>query len=851
MSQQQPVSQLLTQAVQNLVKSNPKTQVLKKGAKIPEIRVKESPKDQVITYALIGDRYIIGRSSRNTDIKILNPIVSQVHCSLHRDQKNPHHFIIKDENSTNGIYLGKRRVNHLSLRHGDILTFGPPELNDLATLTYHNPPPKWTQVLKYGFYGMGSLITILIAWLLWETSRIKVSPLPSGVTGPVVVYARDGQTPLSPLNDDPHHEIDHLKDFSPHLAKAVIASEDSRFYWHFGVDPYGIFRAMVVNFQDDGIRQGASTLTQQLARSLFPEVGRENTAQRKIREMIVALKLEAVYSKNFLLKTYLNRVYLGVGNYGFEDAAQFYFDKSATELDIAEAATLVAMLPAPNLYNPVQDYDTSVQLRNRVIDRMASLRTISPEEAARARRSRINISPKARKALANSKAPYFYAHVFQELRQLLGSEIAKEGNFIVETGLDLNRQALAEKKLQAAVKTQGTTYGFSNGAMVTLDTRTGEILALVGGTDYKQSQFNRVTQAKRQPGSTFKAFVYTTAIAAGFSPYRTFTDAPYIVDGYRPENYGDKYSGGQVSLRQALASSLNVVAVQTLVKVGWNPIINIAQRMGIQSELKPTYSLALGAWEVTLLELTNAYATLANEGVYQEAHGISRILDRHGNVLYQAKPDTLQAIDANTTNIMTWMLRGVVTSGTGTPARLGRRPVAGKTGTSDKARDLWFVGYIPQLTAGVWLGNDNNKPTWGASTTAARVWGEFMKEATEDMDIEAFPELPRLDGRKGSIKAEPLKPKKAYYQRVAPPETETPPQARRTTGRRYSRRSSRTAQRSTPSRQRTASRSPSPSRTTTAAPKPNPTPVEPAAPSPAPEVANVAPPAPPAARKTE
>ncbi|MGK7879787.1 MAG: transglycosylase domain-containing protein, partial [Crocosphaera sp.] len=723
MSQQQPVSQLLTQAVQNLVKSNPKTQVLKKGAKIPEIRVKESPKDQVITYALIGDRYIIGRSSRNTDIKILNPIVSQVHCSLHRDQKNPHNFIIKDENSTNGIYLGKRRVNHLSLRHGDILTFGPPELNDLATLTYHNPPPKWTQVLKYGFYGMGSLITILIAWLLWETSRIKVSPLPSGVTGPVVVYARDGQTPLSPLNDDPHQEIDHLKDFSPHLAKAVIASEDSRFYWHFGVDPYGIFRAMVVNFQDDGIRQGASTLTQQLARSLFPEVGRENTAQRKIREMIVALKLEAVYSKDFLLKTYLNRVYLGVGNYGFEDAAQFYFDKSATEVNIPEAATLVAMLPAPNLYNPVQDYDTSVQLRNRVIDRMADLRMISPEEAARARRSRVEISPQARKALANNKAPYFYSHVFQELRQLLGSEIAKEGNFIVETGLDLKKQAMAEKKLREAVKTQGKTYDFSNGAMVTLDTRTGEILALVGGVDYKQSQFNRVTQAKRQPGSTFKLFAYAAALEKGISPQKTYSCGGIRWQGqaYKP----CERSNGATDMYRGMAQSENTIALQIAREAGLKRVVNVAQRLGVKSELQAVPGLILGQSETTVLEITGAYAAVANDGVWHRPHAIRRILDggdctnkddwRTCREIYNFQTDQnarQQAISPQVSRTMTTMLKGVIRNGTGRGASVGLGE-AGKTGTTDRAVDLWFIGYIPRknLATGIWLGNDDNSAT--------------------------------------------------------------------------------------------------------------------------------------------
>ncbi len=739
MSQKQPLSQLLTQAVQNLVKANRSAAVLKKGAKIPEIRVKESPKDKETSYPLLGDRYIIGRSSRHTDIKVLNPIVSQVHCSLHRDQKNPRHFILKDENSTNGIYLQRRRLDNLSLRHGDTITFGPPELKDLATLTYHNPPPQWMQWLRYGFYGTGSLISLLIVWLLWETSKVTVRPLPSGVSGPVVVYARDGQTPLSPLSDDTHREIEHLKDFSPYLTKAVIASEDSRFYWHFGVDPYGILRAMVVNIKDDGIRQGASTLTQQLARSLFPEVGRENTANRKIREMIVALKLEAVYSKNHLLKTYLNRVYLGVGNYGFEDAAQFYFDKSATEVNISEAATLVAMLPAPNLYNPVQDYDTSVQLRNRVISRMAALGMISSDEAARARRSRLEISPTARKALANSQAPYFYSYVFAELRTLLGREIAKEGNFIVETGLDLEQQAIAEKKLQEAVKTQGSRYGFSQGAMVTLDTRTGEILALVGGVDYKKSQFNRVTQAKRQPGSTFKIFAYAAALEKGISPRKSYSCGGIKWQGraYKP----CERSSGSVDMYGGLAQSENTIALQVAREAGLNLVATIAQRLGVKSELKAVPGLVLGQSEVTVLEMTGAYAAVANDGLWHRPHAIRRILDggdcsdnndwRSCREIYNFETDhsaTQQALSPQVAQTMTTMLKGVVSNGTGRAASLGLGE-GGKTGTTDRAVDLWFVGYIPSrhLATGIWLGNDDNSPTRGSSGQAAALWGNYHR----------------------------------------------------------------------------------------------------------------------------
>lgn len=638
------------------------------------------------------------------------------------------------------------------------------------------------------------------------------------------------------------HETLKIWQIPDTVQQAFIASEDSRFKNHRGVDIQGIIRAALSNVQAGEVVEGGSTITQQLARIVF--LSQERTFTRKFKEMRLAQKIENNFTKQEILERYLNLVYLGSGAYGVADAAWVYFSKPIEELTISEAAMLAGIVPAPSLYSPLENPEATKKQRNLVLERMAKEELITESELNKAIASPVTVNPSQPKRFAR-KAPYFTDYIQQQLPNYVSEEEIQAGGITVETTLNSQWQEAAEKAIDNAIK-YGRWQGYKQASLTAIDPRNGQIKVMVGGNDYENHQYNRVTQAKRQPGSTFKAFVYATAIAAGFSPYRTFTDAPYIVDGYRPENYGDQYSGGQVSMRQAIASSLNVVAVQTLVKVGWNPIINIAQRMGIQSELKPTYSLALGAWEVNLLELTNAYATLANEGLYQEAHGISRILDRHGKVLYQAQPDTLQAIDPNTTNIMTWMLRGVVTSGTGTPARLGTRPVAGKTGTSDKARDLWFVGYIPQLTTGVWLGNDNNKPTWGASTTAARVWGEFMEEATENMDIESFPDLPSLDGRKGSIKAEPLKPKKAYYQPVKPPEPKPQPQARRTTRRR----SSTTVRTSTPRRQRTVSRPPIRSQRA-AAPKPAPQPVEPVVASPAPEATNVAPPAPPAARKTE
>ena len=300
---QQPptqISQLLTQAVQQLGKVNFSSLKLKAGAKVPELRVDDPESGQQETYPLLGDRYIIGRSSRSCDITIRNPLVSQIHCSLHRNRRHSQSFLLKDEGSTNGTYLGKRRLKEIPLRHGDTIAIGPPELANAVKLTYYNPPPLWQRWAQYSLYGAGGVAGLLLLLVGWQWSQVSVRPLPANQGGPIAVYAGDGQTPLSPIEKEVHRELPHLSDFSPYLPKAAIASEDSRYYWHFGVDPWGLLRAIAINFQAGGVRQGASTLTQQVARSLFPQVGREDTAGRKLREMAVALKLEAFYSKDEL-----------------------------------------------------------------------------------------------------------------------------------------------------------------------------------------------------------------------------------------------------------------------------------------------------------------------------------------------------------------------------------------------------------------------------------------------------------------------------------------------------------------------------------------------------------------------
>lgn len=603
-----------TQAVQTLqAKVDFSRLVLKPQARVPELHIQDAGSGQPQAYPLLGDRYLIGRSARSCDIVVRNPIVSQIHASLERDPEHKFPFVLKDENSTNGIFQGRRRLHTKVLHHKDVFTLGPAELEASVRVEYIDPPPRLVRVLRGALYSTAGLVALGVALVGLEWQKVPVNPLPAATEGPIVVLSRD-QTPLARQRDEVHTELEQLSDYSPYLVKALLASEDSRYYWHLGVDPIGILRATLTNLSGGGVREGASTLTQQLARSLFRSyVGTEDSLGRKLREAIAALKLETFYSKDDLLLLYLNKVYLGAGNNGFEDAARFYFDKSAQDLTISEAATLVGILPAPNSFNPVQDYSAAVDYRNRVLTRMAEQGRISPDEAERARRSRIQISPKARAQLQSTRAPYYYSYVLEELESLLGKQLAQEGNFIVETALDLGMQNQAEAILRSTVGTTGVDLGFSQAALVTMDYKAGQILALVGGVDYNQSQFNRVTQALRQPGSTFKLFPFAVAIAQGISPGRVYSCAPLTWQG---QNFSGCRSGlGSLDLFTGMALSENAIALRLAQDVGLDNVVSMARRLGIESPLNPVPGLVLGQSEVTLLEISRAFAVVAAGGV--------------------------------------------------------------------------------------------------------------------------------------------------------------------------------------------------------------------------------------------
>ncbi|MEH1910421.1 MAG: penicillin-binding protein 1A [Nostoc sp.] len=554
-----------------------------------------------------------------------------------------------------------------------------------------------------------------------------------------------------------------LEQIPDNLKKAFIASEDRRFKQHNGVDPQGIVRASLNNLRSQGVVEGGSTITQQLTRILF--LKQEQTIWRKLKEVRLAQKMEQELTKDQILERYLNLVYLGSGAYGVADAAWVYFSKSPDQLSLAEMATIAGLAPAPSLYAPDKNPVAAKRRRDLVLQRMQEDGVITPEQRQAALQEPLTLKSSLPKRL-QVESPYFTSYIQKELPKYVSPDVLKSGGLVVETTLNPTWQKVADEAVAKTLRNQGRWENFKQAAMVAIDPRNGEIKAMVGGKDFEKNQFNRVTQAQRQPGSTFKGFVYATAIASGKSPYDSYEDAPFVVDGYEPKNYSEKFHGS-MNIRDALTRSVNIIAVKVLIDVGFTPTIKLAHDMGIKSELKPTYSLALGSNEVNLLELTSAYGSFATLGLHTEPHGISRIINRQGKVIWSANFKSKRALDADSAAIMTWMLRNVVEAGTGGAAELGNRPVAGKTGTSDEARDLWFIGYIPQMVTGVWLGNDDNRPTDGSSGSAAYTWHEFMEKAAEGMPVEKFPKRPKLEGRKGTIKAQSIKPKQVLNRSIS------------------------------------------------------------------------------------
>jgi penicillin-binding protein 1A len=548
-----------------------------------------------------------------------------------------------------------------------------------------------------------------------------------------------------------------LQQIPPQLRNAIIAVEDARFYSHFGVDVRGILRAAYANFRHGRVVEGGSTITQQLAKVLFLTPDRRFS--RKVKEALLALELEKRYSKDRLLELYLNQVYMGHGAYGVEAAARMYFGKSVQDLTLPEAALLAALPRSPGNYSPFERPEVAQRRRAIVVGRLLEQGYIGEAEAKAANRAALGLVPPERR---RGSGQYFLEYLQQSLEAKYGSDVLYKSGLAVYTTLDVGLQRAAEQALreglQALAGRQGAraaTRGKAapappapEGAVVVMEAATGYVKALVGGADFARTEFNRALHAHRQPGSAFKPFVYLAALEAGHSPTEELDDSPirYVSAGkvWAPENYDGKFRG-PVSLQQALEESINVPTIRLLEQLGVTPVIAAARRAGIQSPLPHDLTLALGSGDVTLLELTAAYGTFANQGVHMEPLMVRHVTDAQGRLVEENIPQGREAIDPRVAVGLTHMLQGVVERGTGVAAKVLERPVAGKTGTTNDFSNAWFVGYTPSIVAGVWIGHDRPR-TLGVEETGARaalpIWVGVMRAALRGRPVEEFPTLP-------------------------------------------------------------------------------------------------------------
>ncbi len=517
------------------------------------------------------------------------------------------------------------------------------------------------------------------------------------------------------------------------IEQAFIASEDRRFYDHKGVDIWGIIRALISNMKQGAITEGGSTITQQLARMVF--LSQDRTITRKLKEAALAYKLERQLSKKEIVEQYLNNVYLGSGAYGVADAAWVYFSKKPENLNLPEAALIAGLPPAPSLFSPLINPKAALQRRSIVLNRMERAKFISNKTVLKSINSPLNLNPSLPKYY-NSKAPFFSDWLAKELPLFLTKEQLEVGGLEVRTGLNLSWQKHA-KRIISRYSPNG-----AEGAILAIDPKSGLVKVMVGGKNFEETQFNRATQALRSPGSTFKLFPYIAAINIGLTTEDKYIDSPKCWDGYCPKNFGDKYMG-EVSIVNSFKNSLNNVAVQILDEVGFEEVIKIANSLGIGNErtLGHYYPLAIGAYEQTVIDMTAAYAAITNRGVYTKPVAFEEIRGPGSRLLWSRAKDGeegKQVIKKDVADTMNWMLQEVVNSGTGIAAKLKDRQVAGKTGTSEGSRDLWFIGSIPQLTTTIWFGYDNNESTNSSSGEAAFAWKEFMLEVIKDIAPEKF-----------------------------------------------------------------------------------------------------------------
>ncbi len=523
-----------------------------------------------------------------------------------------------------------------------------------------------------------------------------------------------------------------LDELPAYVPQAFLAIEDRRFYEHDGVDRQAIVRAAMANLTQMKTVQGGSTITQQLCKNLFLKPDRE--IRRKLQEMVLAARVEKKLTKDEILEIYLNRVYLGEQAYGVDAAARRYFGKPATELTLAEAAMLAGLPKAPSAWAPTVAFEAATARQRVVIAAMLTAGFLTAEQAEEARNARVRI---VRRPAPEGDFGYVFDRAAEEARRLAGDSFP---DLVVRTTIDRRLQIEAARSVKAGLPAQGKSKRVLQAALVSVD-QEGAVRALVGGRSYAESKFNRAVQAKRQPGSSFKTFVYAAAFEQGYEPDAVRYDEPITIRGWQPQNYYGQFRGA-VTLRTAFAQSINTVAAELGYEIGPEKVAALAQRFGVASKLNPVPSIALGSSEVTLWEMTQAYATFMREGRRTDAHLVTMVENSRGETVYTRPADRAQQVyDPDLSHLMTGMMAQVVQAGTGTRARLPNRDAAGKTGTSQDWRDAWFVGYTADFTTGVWVGYDDYTPMAKVSGSGApaEIWRAYMLAASRDLEPRDLP----------------------------------------------------------------------------------------------------------------
>lgn len=590
----------------------------------------------------------------------------------------------------------------------------------------------------------GGLVGLAISFRNLPDVRALRGYVPSATSH---IYDIEGKL-LASVHGEANREVVLLNKIDPDLKRAVLAIEDSSFYQHHGINPVGVLRASIVNFKQGRTVEGGSTLTMQLMKNLL--LSPERTINRKVVEAVLALRLEQVLSKDQILGMYLNQAYWGHNTYGVETAAQSYFGKSAENLTLAESAMMAGLVKAPEAYSPFTNYQQAKERQALVLKRMVELQWITPAEAEVARKEPLKLGKIT--SFQASQSPYVTDAVLKELNQRFGKDAVLKGGMRIQTTIDLKLQQIAEETVrQGHASLRGQGVYADQMALVAVDPRTHFVKALVGGVDHHESQFNRATQALRQPGSAFKPFVYYTAFASGkYTPDSGINDNPVSYpDGdktYSPKNYDGTFMG-PMSIRTALAQSRNIPAIKLGQAVGIDRVVEVCRTLGVKSPIAPVTSLPLGSLDLTPLEMAGAYATFANNGWQSPTTMIVQVTDQKGNLLLDNTPEPQLVLDPWAAASLNSALQTVITSGTGKAAQIGR-PAAGKTGTTSSERDIWFVGYVPQLAAAVWVGNDNYAPLGHGATGGgyvAPVWRNFMTKALQGERVQQFTSASKFD----------------------------------------------------------------------------------------------------------